>query len=83
MKYGNIYGNIKITGEMFIEMKDLAADTSCVAIIYKHSPLAYSLINKDHRHSKEAMHSGVKTGWRHVLETGFRRDLVKKIKTQR
>ena len=66
-------------------MKDLAADTSCVPIIYKHSPLAYSLIHEVHWHSKAAMHSGVETRWRYVLKTGFiifRRDLVKKIKTQ-
>ena len=32
--------NTKITGEMSTVMKDLAADTFCVPIIYKHSPLA-------------------------------------------
>ena len=53
--------NIKITGEMSTVMKDLAADTFCVPIIYKHSPLAYSLINEVHWHSKAAMHSGVET----------------------
>ena len=77
--------NIKITGEMSTVMKDLAADTFCVPIIYKHSPLAYSLINEVHWHSKAAMHSGVETVWRYVLKTGFiifGRDLVKKIKTQ-
>ena len=77
--------NIKITGEMSTVMKDLAADTFCVPIIYKHSPLAYSLINEVHWHSKAPMHSGVETGWRYVLKTGFiifERDLVKKIKTQ-
>ena len=40
--------NIKITGEMSTVMKDLAADTFCVSIIYKHSPLIYSLINEVH-----------------------------------
>ena len=77
--------NIKITGGMSTVMKDLAADTFCVPIIYKHSPLAYSLINEVHWHSKAAMHSGVETVWRYVLKTGFiifGRDLVKKIKTQ-
>ena len=56
--------NIKITGEMFTVMKGLAADTFCVPIICKHSPLAYSLINEVHWHSKAAMHSGVETVWR-------------------
>ena len=77
--------NIKITGEMSAAMKDLSADTFCVPIIYKHSPLAYSLINEVHWHSKTAMHSGVETVWRYILKTGFiifGRDLVKKIKTQ-
>ena len=66
-------------------MKDLAADTFCVPIIYQHSLLAYSLVNEVHWHSKAAMHSGVETVWRYVLKTGFiifGRDLVKKIKTQ-
>ena len=77
--------NIKITGEMSTVMKDLAADTFCVPIIYKHSPLAYSLINEVYWHSKAAMHSGVETLWRYVLKTGFiifGRDLVEKMKTQ-
>ena len=78
--------NIKITGEMSTVMKDLAADTFCVPIIYKHSPLAYSLINEVHWQSKAALHSGVETvWWRYVLKTGFiifGRDLVKKIKSQ-
>ena len=77
--------NIKITGEMSTVMKDLAADTFCVPIIYQHSLLAYSLVNEVHWHSKAAMHSGVETVWRYVLKTGFiifGRDLVKKIKTQ-
>ena len=77
--------NIKITGEMSTVMKDLAADTFCVPIIYKHSPLAYSLLNEVHWHSKAAMHSGIETVWKCALKTGFiifERDLVKKIKTQ-
>ena len=77
--------NIKITGEMSTVMKDLAADTSCVPIICKHSSLGYSLINEVHWHSKAAMHSGVQTVWRYVLKIGFiifGRNLVKKIKTQ-
>ena len=73
--------NIKITGEVSTVMKDLAGDTFCVSIINKHSPLAYSLINEVHWHSKAAMHSGVETGRRYVLKTGFTifgRYLVKK-----
>ena len=74
--------NIKITGVVSTVMKDLAEDTFCVSIIYKHSPLAYSLINEVHWHSKAPMHSRVETVWRYVLKTGFTifgRDLVKKI----
>ena len=77
--------NTKITGEMSTVMKDLAADTFCVPIIYKHSPLAYSLINEVHWHSKAETHSSVKTVWRYVIKTRFiifGKDLVKKIKTQ-
>ena len=77
--------NIKITGEISTVMKDLAVDTFCVPIIDKHSPLAYSLINDMHWHSKAAKHSGVETVRRYVLKTGFiifGRELVKKIKTQ-
>ena len=78
-------GKIKITGEMSTVIKDLAADTFCVPVLYKHSSLAYSLINEMHWHSKAEMHSGVETVWRYALKTGFimfRKDLVKKIKTQ-
>ena len=70
---------------MSTAMRDLAADTFCVPIIYKHSLLAYSLINEVHWHLKAAMHSRIETVWRYVLKTGFiifGRDLVKKIKTQ-
>ena len=38
----------KITGEVFTVMKDLAAETFYVPIMYKHSPLTYTLINKVH-----------------------------------
>ena len=77
--------NTQITGEMSTVIKDLAAYTFCVPLIYKHSPLAYSLINEVHWHSKAAMHSGIEIVWRHVLKTEFiifGRDLGKKIKTQ-
>ena len=76
-------GNIKITGQMSTVMKYLAAHTFYVPIIYKHSPVAYSIINEAHWHSKEAMHSGVETVLRYVRKNGFiifGRDLVKKIK---
>ena len=66
-------------------MKDWAADTVFVPIIYKHSTLAYSLINEVHWHSKAEVNCGVETVWRYVLKIRFiifGRDLVKKIKTQ-
>ena len=40
-------------------MKDLASTTFCVPIIYKHFPLAYSIINKNNWYSDVAKHSGV------------------------
>ena len=76
--------NIRADGnQLSTVMKDLSPDTFCVPIIYKHSPLAYSLVNEVHWYSKAAMHSGVETVWRYVLKMGyiiFGRDVVKKIK---
>ena len=37
--------------EMTAVVKDLASTTFCVPVIYKHSPLAYSIINKNHWYS--------------------------------
>ena len=52
-------------------MKYLAAGTFCAPVIYKHSPLVYSLINEVHWHSKTTMDFGVETVWRYVLKTRF------------
>ena len=48
-------------------MKDLASTTFCVAVIYRHSPLAYSIINEIHWYSNIAKNSGVETIWRYLL----------------
>ena len=75
--------NIEAAGEMSSVMKDLSATTFQVPLAYKHSPLAYSLINEVHWDSMAAKHSGMETVWRYVLKTAyiiFGRDIVKKIR---
>ena len=42
-------------------MKDLCSNTFCVPVIYKHSPLAYSIVNEINWYSDAAKHSGVET----------------------
>ena len=54
--------------EMAAVMKDLESTVFCVPVIYRHSPLAYSVINEIHRHSNVATHSGVEKIWSHVLK---------------
>ena len=64
-------------------MKDLSATTFQVPLVYKHSPLAYSLVNEVHWYCMAAKHSGVETVWRYVLKTAyiiFGREVVKKIR---
>ena len=64
-------------------IKDLTFTTFCVPVIYRHSPLAYSIINEIHWYSNVAKHSGVETIWRYVLKVCFilcGREIVKKIK---
>ena len=68
---------------MSIAMKYLYLNTFWVPVIYKHSPLAYSIVNDIHRHSNAAKDSGVKAVWKYVLKLGYMmqgRDLVKKVK---
>ena len=45
-------------------MKDLSSSTFFVPVIYKHSPLDYSIVNDVHWNSSVAKHSGVETVWR-------------------
>ena len=74
---------INATCEMSTVMKDLCSNTFCVAVIYKHSPLAYSIVKEIHWHADTAKHSGVETVWRYVLKLGYimqGTDLVKKVK---
>ena len=75
--------NINSACEMSSTMKDLSATTFQVPLVYKHSPLAYSLVNEVHWYSMAAKHSGVETVWRYVLKTAyiiFGREVVKKIR---
>ena len=75
--------NVTATCEMSDVMKDLSSSTFCVPVIYKHSPLAYSIVNDVHWNSKAAKHSGVETVWRYVLKIAFiifGRELVQKFK---
>ena len=50
---------INASCEMSIVVKDLCFNTFCVPVIYKHSTLAYNLVNEIHWHSDTAKHSGV------------------------
>ena len=64
-------------------MRDLSTTSFCVPVVYKHSPLACSIVNVVHWHSKIARHTGIETVWRYVLKTAFifsGRKLVKKFK---
>ena len=74
--------DIKIVGELSAAMKDLSSTTFCVPLVFKHSPLAYSLINEVHWYSPAAKHCGIETTWRFILKIAYivhGRDLVKKI----
>ena len=51
--------NVNAACEMSSITKDLSSSTFCVPVIYKHFPLANSVINEVHRHSKIAKHSGI------------------------
>ena len=69
---GRILATEKINGncEISTVMKDLCSNTLCVPLIYKHSPLAYSIVSEIHWHSDTAKHSGLETVWRYVLKLG-------------
>ena len=74
---------ITIVGKMTSAMQDLKADTFCVPLIDKFSPLAYSIINEVHWYDDSVMHSGIESVWRFVLKRAFiieGRDLVKLFK---
>ena len=62
---------IRAVCEMTAVTKDLASTTFCVPVIYRHSPLAYSIINEIHWYSNVAKHSEVETIWRYVLKVCF------------
>ena len=69
--------------ELSTIIKDLGSNTLCVPVIYKYSPLAYSIVNEIQCHSDAVKHSGVETVWRYVLKLGYitqNRDLVKEVK---
>ena len=56
---------------MSTAMKDLCANTFCIPVIYKHSPLAYSIINEIHWPSDAGKHSRIETVLRYVLKLGY------------
>ena len=70
--------NIDAVGEMSSIMKDLSATTFQVPLVYKHSTLAYSLINEVHWYSMAAKHAGVETVWRYVLKIDAPAKMVSK-----
>ena len=74
---------INASCELSTIAKDLCSNTLCVPVIYKYSPLAYSIVNEIQCHSDAVKHSGVETVWRYVLKLGYitqNRDLVKEVK---
>ncbi|XP_066919513.1 uncharacterized protein [Clytia hemisphaerica] len=82
---GRILPTDQITaiGKATNAMKDLSAKTFCVPIVDKNSPLAYSIIQEVHWKHHTAMHSGVETTWRYVLQICYileGRSLVKLVR---
>ena len=82
---GRILPSDKVTciGEMTNLMKDLSSTTFCVPLVFKHSPLAFSIINEVHWYSDVAKHSGVETVSRFVMKIAFiisGRELIKRFK---
>ena len=76
---------IQAASEMAEVIKDVSSSAFCVPLVYKHSPLAYSLINKLHQHTATAKYSGTETACKCVLKTAyiiFGRDLIINIKVQ-
>ena len=76
---------IQAASEMTEVMKGLCSSTLCVPLVYKHLPLAYSIVNEIYWHSAAAKKSGIETVWRYVRKIAyivFGRDLVKSIKVQ-
>ena len=74
---------INASCELSTIMKDLCSNTLCVPVIYKHSPLAYSIVNEIQCHSDAEKHSGVEIVWTYVLKLGYItqiRDLVKEVR---
>ena len=74
---------IDVREQMSDVMKDLSATTFCVPLVYRHSPLAYSIVNDIHWYSKVAQHSGIESVWRYVMKVAYivgGRSLVKKFK---
>ena len=47
-------------------MSDLCTNSFCVPIIYRNSPIAYSIVNEIHWYHNVAKHSGVETTSRYV-----------------
>lgn len=56
---------ISAASEMAAVMNDSPSTICCVPVIYRHSPLAYSIINEIHWNSNVAKYSGVETIWRY------------------
>ena len=76
---------IQAANEMIEVMQDLCSSTSCVPLVYKHSPLACSLVNEIHWNSVATKHSTIEIVWRYVLKAAniiSGRDLAKNINVQ-
>ena len=76
--------DITIVGKATRRMKDLSSMTFFVPIIDKNSPVAFSIVNDIHWYHPTALHSGVETTWRYVLQKAYiidGRSLIKMIRS--
>ena len=74
---------INIITPMTSFMKDLHDTTFCAPVIYKHSPLAYAIINEIHWYNKSVKHSGIEATLRYSMKQAFiieGREVAKRIK---
>ena len=74
---------VQVITPMADAMKDLTSTTFCVPAVYKHSPIAYALVNDVHWNNPVVKHSGNESVFRFVLKKAFiieGRDIVKRTK---
>ena len=63
--------SIKIVGKATQVMKDLTSTMFCVPLVEKNSPIAFSIASDIHWNHPTAMHCGIDTVWRYVLQHAY------------